>query len=99
MVPESPTRTHIPVQRPTADPQFAAKLRHRGVAARHRRLREAYLSLGERELAATSASRLKPRHRALADELSFELRQRREDSEHQAAASCSGVDLHTLTGE
>ena len=101
MFPRPPARIYVAVQSHAADPQFVAELRHRRVAIRHRRLREAYLGFGQRELPAALAAPgprgLQSRHRALADKLALELRQRREDAEHQAAARCGRVDLCPLT--
>ena len=39
---------------------------------------------------------LEPGHGAFADQLTLELRQRREDAKHEPACGGGGVELHTL---
>ena len=81
--------------------EFLAKIADFGVAVLHGRLGEADLRLGDPKFLATlaAARRLQPRHRALADQLPFELRQGREDPKDQLAARSRGVDVGALSSQ
>lgn len=91
------------IERLPRDAQLVAKVSNLGVALGHGRLREA--QLGRRHpvrpatIATTGAGRRQPGDRSLADQLTLELGQCRENTEHQPTAGGCRVDVGTLTGE
>ena len=92
-----------PVKGLPGDAQFLAQPPDLGLRLTHRGHRKAQLCrrhlVGPPTLAPARPRRGEPRHRALGDELPFELRQRREDSEDQLAGGRGGVDGRPLPGE
>ena len=96
-------RPDVPVKRHGFDPELSAEFGHGGAAVGHRGLGQPHLGFRQRELpAALSPARprgLEPSHGAFTDQFPFELGQRREDAEHEAAGRGGGVDLRALTGE
>jgi hypothetical protein len=101
--PKLSLRSDEAVERLACDAQFFAEISDPGVALGHGRLREPDLGqrhrVGPPAMATTSPRGGKAGKSSLSGQLAFELGERSEDAEHQAAARRCGVDAGTLAGE